>query len=241
MAIGPVQFMAFGFDTTDEMRGQIVDELWRLGGRGVIRVLDLLLVSKLDNGDLVVLEFEEDLNAEAAAGDQEAYELGLLLGPLVGFDTGRPAGGPVGDLDGVAHGLGPAELDLLADSLPAGSAVGLLLIEHTWAKGLSAAIRDAGGAPMMQGFLTPEAMLMIGAEALAIAEAADVIEQAEILEGAAALAALEALAVIDGIDTGLSTAVSAKAVGVLIEAGILDGEAAQDSVEALIAAGLITP
>jgi len=241
MTIGPVQFMAFGFDTTEQMRGQIVEELWRLGGRGVIRVLDLLLVSKLDNGDLVVLDFEEDLNASAEDGDAEAYELGLLLGPLVGFDTGRDAAGDFDDAGGQAQGIGLAELDYLAETMPAGTAVGLLLIEHTWAKGLSTAIRDAGGQPLVQGFLTPEAMFMIGAEALAIAEAADAIEDAAILEGAAVLASLEAVAAIEEIDTTLSTAISARTVAALIDAGVVDGESAHDAVAALVEAGLMTP
>jgi hypothetical protein len=241
MTVGPVQFMAFGFDSTDRMRGQVVDELWRLRGRGIIRVLDLLLVSKLDNGDLVVIDVEEDLNAEAAEGDADAYELGLLLGPLVGFDTGRQSSGAIDEPAGAAQGLGPDELDYLAESLPVGTAVGLLLIEHTWAKGLSGAIRDAGGAPMMQGFLTPEAMLMIGAETIAIAEAANAIEPAAILEGAAALASLEAIAVIEGLDTGVSTAVAAKTLATLIDAGLLEGEDAPEAIEALIEVGLITP
>lgn len=241
MTVGPVQFMAFGFESTDRMRGQVLDELWRLRGRGMIRVLDLLMVTKLDNGDLAIVEVAEDLNAAADAGDEAAYELGLLLAPLVGFETGRETFGSIDGPEGPARGLDLADLDYLAEAIPPGTAVGLLLIEHTWATGLSGAIRDAGGIPMLQGFLSPEAMLVIGAEALAISEAADAIEEAVILEGAANIASLEALATIEGVETELSTAIAARTVGTLMDAGILDGEAAEDAIAALVDAGLVTP
>ena len=43
MTIGPIQVIAFSFDRTDQFRGEVLDELGRLRGRGLIRLIDLLL------------------------------------------------------------------------------------------------------------------------------------------------------------------------------------------------------
>ncbi len=50
------------------------------------------------------------------------------------------------------------------------------MFEHTWAIPLRDAIRRAGGVPLAQGFLTPEALIMVGEELRAIAEAERTIE-----------------------------------------------------------------
>ena len=59
------------------------------------------------------------------------------------------------------------------------------------------AIYEAGGQPVMQGFLTAEGLAMVGAELVATAEAIEAIEQAQALEAAATLRSLEALATIE--------------------------------------------
>ena len=63
-----------------------------------------------------------------------------------------------------------------------GKAFGVLMFEHTWAIPLRDAIRRAGGVPLAQGFLTPEALVMVGEELQAIAEAERTIEVAQIVQ-----------------------------------------------------------
>jgi hypothetical protein len=54
-----------------------------------------------------------------------------------------------------------------------------LLIEHVWARDLKRALRDAGGFPLGEGFLTPEAIAAVAAELLAMSEALEELEAEE--------------------------------------------------------------
>ena len=91
MALGPVQFVAYGFDRIDRFRGQILDELDRLEANGSIRVLDLLLIAKDDDGEFVVLEVDDEATGDEATGDDDTgqvVEVGELLALLLGFRGG---------------------------------------------------------------------------------------------------------------------------------------------------------
>ena len=50
MTVGPIQVIVFGFDRIDQFRGQIVEELGKLRGRGLIRLIDLFLAVKDASG-----------------------------------------------------------------------------------------------------------------------------------------------------------------------------------------------
>jgi hypothetical protein len=58
-------------------------------------------------------------------------------------------------------------------------------------------LRGAGGVPLVQGFLTPEALMMLGAEVAAVVQAENTIERAQAVEGAAIL---EALATVEAAE-----------------------------------------
>jgi hypothetical protein len=60
--------------------------------------------------------------------------------------------------------------------LEPGASAGVLLVEHVWAKRFKTAVRDAGGVPLGEGFLTPEAIAAVAAELGAMAEALDEVE-----------------------------------------------------------------
>jgi hypothetical protein len=77
---GPVMMLVVGFDRS-HFKGEILPELRRLSDEGVIRVLDLMVVAKHENGDLEALQ-ESELTTE------EAQELGAIIGALVGFGHG---------------------------------------------------------------------------------------------------------------------------------------------------------
>ena len=121
------------------------------------------------------------------------------------------------------------------DRIPPGTAALLLLIEHQWARELKGAIRNAGGVPIVQGFLTPEALLMVGAELRAVAEAKDTIALAEAAEGAAVLSALATVEAAEQIQQAAVT----ETARVLIAAGLIEAAATQDVIDTLIAADLI--
>jgi hypothetical protein len=227
--IGPLQLLVIGFGPEAEFEGLVLDELERLTARGLIRVIDLQFVFKNDDGALIAIEL-------SGLDDEEAADFGAVISRLIGIETAT-AGEPSQAAGGAerSFGLGPEELTALADDLQPGASVGLLLFEHTWASELKAAIRTTGGFPIAQGFLTPEALMMVGEEVRAIAEAEATIELADAISGAAMLDAMATVAVAEDI----KTAAAIEAVQALIVAGLIADAAATDALEALLAAELI--
>src|ERR687898_3188332 len=168
--IGPVQLVGIGFSPGAEFEGRIMNELERLESHETIRVLDLLLVGKdAETGDLIALDYQGE-------------DLGAIVGALLGFEFEDDGGRPDESLEGMqghAFGLSQTEIHGIAASLRPGSSAGFLLIEHVWARDLKAAIRDAGGFPLGEGFLTPEAIAAVAAELVAMSEAHDELESEE--------------------------------------------------------------
>lgn len=168
--IGPVQLVAIGFPPDANFEGRIMDELENLERHETIRILDLLFVGKhAETGDLLALDYQGE-------------ELGAIVGALLGFefedDGDVQARSPVESQEH-AFGLSKAEIEEIAASLSPGSSAGFVLIEHVWARELKRAIRDAGGFPLGEGFLTPEALATVGAELIAISEAIEELEAEE--------------------------------------------------------------
>ena len=168
--IGPVQLVAIGFPLEAEFEGRIMAELERLERHETIRILDLLFVGKdAETGDLLALDYQGE-------------ELGAIVGALLGFgfeDDGGQSGGSMEAIQGHAFGLSQMEMQEMAASLEPGTSAGFLLVEHVWARDLKSAIRDAGGFPLGEGFLTPEALADVGAELLAMSEAIEELEAEE--------------------------------------------------------------
>lgn len=160
--IGPVQLLAIGFGPDAQFEGRIMEELGNLEREGTVRILDLLFVHKEDDGDLVALDYQGE-------------SLGGIVGALLGFDF-EGDGAPQGEaetLGGHAFGLSREQIEAIADSLPPGHSAGLLLVEHVWARRFKNAVRDAGGFPLGEGFLTPEAVSFVAAELVAMSEEID--------------------------------------------------------------------
>jgi len=251
MTIGPIQLIAVGFETTERFRGEILRELEALRAKGVIRLIDLLFVAKDATGEVTALEGTWLDEAEKA-------EFGAAIGALMGLG----AGGIEGAIEGAAAGalaaqeiLGvtAADAQALADQIPPGTAAALMLFEHTWAIGFSQAIGDAGGRMMAQGFLTREALFMIGEELEARIEAEIAIQEAEDVKAQALLEALSAVVAAEMIEeaaaeeaaiaievaAAIKAAAAADAVRALIVADLIEEAAAERALEALVAAELI--
>jgi uncharacterized membrane protein len=162
--IGPVQLIAIGFGPEAEFKGEIMAELARLEDSGTIRILDLLFVRKEEDGDLVALDYQGE-------------DLGAIVGALLGFEF-EGNGGEASDTAQESHafGLSRDQIEAMAASLEPGHSAGFLLIEHVWAKRFKTAVREAGGVPLGEGFLTPEAIAAVALELTAMAEALDEVE-----------------------------------------------------------------
>jgi uncharacterized membrane protein len=134
---GPVQVLVVGFDRP-AFSGEVMAEFTRLREAGVVRLVDLLLVRRAEDGAIDTLD----------APDAEAGELGRLAAALLGRSED--------DDDTVAAAeTDPDDVPLwsLADAVPPGSTAAVALIEHVWAEPLMAAIRRAGGTPLDETWL----------------------------------------------------------------------------------------
>jgi hypothetical protein len=161
--IGPVQVLAVSFGPEATFEGAVLEELERLEAAGTVRVLDLLFVRKdPDSGDLLAL-------------DVQGESLGAIVGELLGFESEPDPERPQAVVRTGAEALGMSrdDLDSMAASIEPGAAAGVMLIEHVWARDLKRALRDAGGVPIAEGFLTPEAIATVAADLVAVARAID--------------------------------------------------------------------
>ena len=224
---GPLQVIAVGLGSGADFQGRVLAEIDRLQGRGVLRLLDMLLVAKDEDGTI----------QRVVVGDDDDF--GALLSKVVPFGGAGLVEPTAGD---GSPGFDLADARALAESLLPGTALAFLLIEHGWAQPLFDAIAETGGALLGEGFLTAEAGLLVGAEVAAMEEAAQVIVAAQAAEAQATLRAMaaetqaaEAIAASDAI----RAAAAADAIRALITAGIVEEEATHEAVEALSAAGLI--
>ena len=183
--VGPLQIVLVGFETTDRFRGDIARELGALRGRGMLRVLDARLFHRAPDGKLTEIDLNPVL-AEAGAAPNRA--IAHLLGANGGGGNGarRPA-------EAFARTAGFALEDLrrLTDEIGPGDHAAVLLVEHLWAARLRETVREAGGRLLGQGFLTPEVVMIVGAEIQARADAEAAIELAQAARGGALVEALE--------------------------------------------------
>ena len=142
-ALGPVQLLVVGFEH-GRFEGKVAAELHRLRDSDVIRVIDLLLVTKHDDGTL-----ESRQATDLAPG--EAAEFGALVGALVGLDSGgdEEAAASAGAAElADAHLFGESEISDLGDAIAPGQSPAIALIEHRWAIPLRAAVAEAGGTTL---------------------------------------------------------------------------------------------
>jgi hypothetical protein len=134
--MGPVQVLVVGLDRPG-FSGEVLAEFGRLRDAGLVRLVDLLLVSRGDDGVLESLDPPEG----------SAPGLGDVATALLTQDS--PDG----------HGDVPAEEDppwSLGAAVPPGSTAAVALIEHLWAEPLTTAIARTGGRPLDETWLGPD-------------------------------------------------------------------------------------
>jgi hypothetical protein len=116
---GPVDFVLLEFDDPTRLDGSAAAALLDLVERGIVSILDLLVIQKEADGTFSGIEIE-DLSADAVGG-------------IVAFAGARS--GLLGDDD----------LADAADALAPGTVGALIVYENTWSRPFVAAVRQAGG------------------------------------------------------------------------------------------------
>lgn len=115
--LGPVELIALAFHQP-KFDGSVLRELVDLVERNVIRVLDLMVVHKTNDGSIEVAEFSD-------LGDEAELFIGLA-----------PAGVDL---------IGDDDVSLAGELLEPGDAAALLVWEDVWAAPFAAAVKKAGG------------------------------------------------------------------------------------------------
>ncbi len=122
---GPVQVLVVGFEAPS-FSGEVLAELTQLRERGVVALVDVLLVERSEDGTFETLE-------PPPGSDPD---LGQIVAEVLGG----------GDESSGEESSG--ETWSLADTVPPGEVAAIALIEHLWAEPLVAAIGRAGGRPL---------------------------------------------------------------------------------------------
>jgi hypothetical protein len=249
--MAPIQMWVFGFHDADQFTPAIMKEVESLQNRGLIRLIDLLYVERLEDGSLIT-------NEMSGLSPSEVEEFGGLLEQLLGVS------GEDQDPDSADHTRGDPDSNLfygiaredmagvIEDIAPGGAAV-MALFEHSWAFDIRNKIRSATGYPIAQGFLTPELFMLVGEEVRLMSEAATAVQIAREVRGAALLDALESIV---GSQAASEQLVSSTAeilqsgsrpmiagatstVRALIEGGFLNDASAEDAIKYLVRRDLI--
>jgi hypothetical protein len=122
MSRGPLQVLVVNFDDAN-FSGEIQAELVRLDDAGIVKLLDLLVVAKSESGEVEVLK-TSDLHS------------GQLSQAALRLDDPRAAR---------KLGADGADVQSVADSIDAGGAAAIAVLEHRWVIPLHDAIARAGG------------------------------------------------------------------------------------------------
>lgn len=120
--LGPIDVAVIAYPADAPMRGDAIPLFLDLVDRGIIRVLDVMVVIKEEDGRFSGLQAHQ-LDA-AGFGDLMLFE---------GASSGL---------------LGDGDLALAADEIEPGSAAVMLVYENRWAAPFISAVRRNGGVPI---------------------------------------------------------------------------------------------
>jgi hypothetical protein len=131
--LGPVDYLVVEFPADKaDFSGAMAAELSALVGRGLVRVLDLLILKKNDDGSVEGFESHD-------FGDDE-------LGELRGLE------------DELALLLAAEDVESIGAALEPGSVAAVLVYENLWAAPFGAAVRRSGGQLVASGRIPIQAL-----------------------------------------------------------------------------------
>jgi uncharacterized membrane protein len=161
MSFGPMQMLVVSYEGT-ELSPEVAAELKRLREQDIVRLVDLLLVVKDEDGTVTAVE-TSDLTQD------ESTELGALAGALIGLGAAGDDGIDIGALAGAEAAESGAsmlqgEAWYVADAIPPGSRAAVAIIEHRWAIPLREALLGAGAQGLVDAWIHPSDLVAVGRE-----------------------------------------------------------------------------
>jgi hypothetical protein len=131
--LGPVDYLVVEFPADKaNFSGAMAAELSALVGRGLVRVLDLLILKKDDDGSVEGFESHD-------FGDDELGELRAME-------------------DELALLLAAEDVESIGAALEPGSVAAVLVYENVWAAPFGAAVRRSGGQLVASGRIPIQAL-----------------------------------------------------------------------------------
>lgn len=118
MSLGPIEIIVVGFPE-NQFTGEIAPALADLVESGIVRIVDLVFITKDEAGDVAALELNELDDQVSNAYVTLAEELDALIGE--------------------------EDIEDFGEQLDPGSSIALLVVEHVWAKGFADAVANSGG------------------------------------------------------------------------------------------------
>lgn len=158
MQLGPVQVVVVGLADADAV-DELVPELRRLRALTAIRLIDVVLLHKDEQGRLVKL----DLPRRSAVG---SADFGDAANRLVGAGHAAEPGMWVGPGAGVgagSDGTSSTQAWAVSDAIPPGVTAAVMLIEHRWAVLLQQAVVRARGFALEDTWVLAEDLIATGA------------------------------------------------------------------------------
>jgi len=130
--LGPVDYLIIEFPVGQQnFTGEGADELIRLHDAGIIRIMDILILIKNEDGSVEA----QELSDLAELGDLRRIEAQL------------------------AQTLAEADVEYLAAAMDPGSVAGVLVYENLWAAPFASAMRRAGGQLIANGRIPIQALI----------------------------------------------------------------------------------
>ena len=122
MTLGPIDFIALEFPG-NRFKGEILPDLFELVDKEIIRIIDLVIIMKNQDGHVIVRELRELDPAHVAMFNPLKADVNQMI-------TQR-------------------DIDMIAEKLADNSTAGIMLIENLWAKKTKQAMLDADGRLVM--------------------------------------------------------------------------------------------
>ena len=138
--LGPIDYLVVEFPGSN-FTGEIMPEMVDLVQRGVVRVLELVVIKKDEDGSYEAVEFD-DFSAGALGELREAER-------------------------SLANLLSEDDVAAVVDALEPGSTAGLLIYENLWAAPFASAVRRAGGQLVASGRIPTQQLLTVLQDELA--------------------------------------------------------------------------
>jgi hypothetical protein len=141
MTLGPLEYTVMGFEG-NRFNGEIAREIEKVVDKGIIRLVDVVFITKDIDGEVAVLELDN-------RDDPRFAGFATLLEGLRGLFT-------------------EDDIAAIGTDLPANTSALAVLFEHRWAEDLKDAMTAAGGFLVSRTTVAPEVLELVNEELEAV-------------------------------------------------------------------------